>query len=532
MLLRKPFLLFLLLLASFAAPYANAAATVGVVDFKVTNSKPASQDCFNRAVAMLHNFWFEEARDQFNECGAADPDLQLAWWGVAMTHNHSLWNRVWLEEGRAALAKITAPEKLSKRERAYVDAVRLLFGKGTKKEREIAYAKAMGAIDREYSDDLEAATFHSLSLIAIKQFIPAGAIALDVYAKQPEHPGAAHYIIHAFDDPQHAILALPAARRYAAIAPEAHHALHMPTHIFLQLGMWDDEVRSNERSWAASVAWQTRKKLPYALRDYHSQYWLAYGYMQQGRYADAWKVWDAKKKDIVEAQGDGEVYRYWADLGAALVVETGAWDKASTVFVDPVTIRAAGGDSHAHTPSSAARALEGFTRGWAAARAGEPVQQWLDLIEQARTMAVQKEQPLVAARNEAQQFMIKAIAAHQAKRFDEVPGLLAKAAELEEKDAFITGPPEILKPSHELAGELFLAMDKPAEALRYFQKSLERQPNRSLSVLGAMRAAEKTGNGELVETYRTALRKSWAKADAAVLSGLEGAGVSSSSGGR
>ena len=149
MLLRKPFLhLSCLLLAVFLPTAATAAATVGVVDFKVTTSKPASQDCFNRAVAMLHNFWFEEARDQFNECGAADPDLQMAWWGVAMTYNHSLWNRVWLEEGRAALAKITALDKLSKRERAYVDAVRLLFGKGTKKEREIAYAKAMGVIYR------------------------------------------------------------------------------------------------------------------------------------------------------------------------------------------------------------------------------------------------------------------------------------------------------------------------------------------------------------------------------------------------
>jgi hypothetical protein len=189
-------------------------ATVGLVDFPVTVAKPETQVCFNRAVAMLHSFWFEEAREQFEACAAAEPGFQMAWWGVAMTYNHSLWNRVWPEDARKALAKITAPEKLGVRERKFVDAVTLLFGKGSKKEREIAYARAMGEIAKSYPDDLEAAAFHSLALIAINKRMVAGAIALDIYGKQPEHPGAAHYIIHAFDDPEHAILALPAAKRW------------------------------------------------------------------------------------------------------------------------------------------------------------------------------------------------------------------------------------------------------------------------------------------------------------------------------
>ncbi len=468
-------------------------ASVGVVDFKVTAAKPATQECFNRAVAMLHNFWFEEAREQFEACAAAEPGFQMAWWGVAMTYNHSLWNQVWPDEARAALKKITAEDKLSARERAFVDAVRVLYGAGSKVEREQAYAKAMGAIYKAYPDDLEAATFYSLSLIAAKKRMRGGAIAFDVYGKQPQHPGAAHYIIHAFDDPEHAILALPAARRYADIAPEAHHALHMPAHIFLQLGMWDDTVRSNEKSWAASVAWQTRKKLAMSLRDYHSQYWLAYAYLQQGRNADAWKVWEVKKQDIIDSQGDGEVYRYWAALGAMLVVETGSWDRAAEVFADPVTIRRAGGEGHAHSPSGLDRALEGLTRGLAAARAGEDVGPWIDKIEQARLIAVQKNQDVAAARYEAQVLMVRAVAARKAGKSEEAITLLSKASLLEEKDLLVSGPPDIIKPTHELAGEMLLEMERPAEALKKFQKSLERQPNRLASVSGARKASEKLG---------------------------------------
>ena len=462
-------------------------ASVGVVDFTVTAKNPETQGCFNRAVAMLHSFWFEEAREQFEACAAKDPNVPMAWWGVAMTHNHSLWNRVWVDEARAALAKIQSTEHLTVRERAYIDAVKLLFGKGTKVEREKAYAKAMGAISRKYPDDLEAATFYSLSLIATKRSIEGGAIALDVYGKQPQHPGAAHYIIHAFDDPAHAILALPAAKRYASIAPEAHHALHMPSHIFLQLGMWPETIASNEKSWAASVAWQTRKHLSLSLRDYHSQYWLAYGYLQMGRDADAWKVWETKKQDVIDSKGDGEVYRYWADLGALLVVSTGAWNRAAEVFSDPAKIRRASGEAHAHLPEGTQRALAGFARGWAAAELGEDVAPWMDQIEQARLMAVQKNQGGQAALFAAQQLIVNAIVARKAGKLNEAVEILAKAAVLEEKEK-PSGPPNIIKPTHELAGEILLEMGKKAEAAREFEKSLERQPMRRASLEGLARA--------------------------------------------
>ena len=473
----------LLLVFSLCLP----AATVGVVDFPVTANKAETKTCFNRAVAMLHNFWFEEARETFESCAAKEPGFQMAWWGVAMTYNHSLWNRVWPEEARAALARITAPGQLSPREQAYIGAIKELFGKGSKKERELAYAKAMGEIYAMYPDDLEAETFYALSLIATNKRMSAGALALDVYGKQPEHPGAAHYIIHAFDDPEHAILALPAAKRYAQIAPEAHHALHMPSHIFLQLGMWPETVRSNEKSWAASVAWQTRKNLSLGLRDYHSQYWLAYGYLQQGKTAEAWKVWESKKQDIVDSKGAGEVYRYWYDLGALLVISTQDWKRAKDVFENPMTARRAAGEGHAHTPEGSARAIEGFARALAAAELGEDTTPWVDLIEQGRLTAVQRKQDVAAARAEAQQLMVKAVVAQKAGKMEEAMALLGKASVLEEKETMVSGPPDIIKPSHELAGEMLLKMGKPAEARVQFEKALERQPKRRLSLEGLAR---------------------------------------------
>jgi len=458
-----------------------------MVDFPITASKPETQVCFNRAVAMLHNFWFEEAREKFESCAAAEPDFQMAWWGVAMTHNHSLWNRVWPEDARKALARITKPEVLSARERKFVDALGVLFGKGSKKEREIAYSSAMAKIANAYPDDLEAASFYSLSLIAIDKRMKAAAIALDVYGKQPEHPGAAHYIIHAFDDPEHAILALPAANRYAKIAPEAHHALHMPTHIYLQLGMWPQTISSNELSWAASVAWQKRKNKSLSARDYHSQYWLAYAYLQMGRMEDAWKVWQAKRQDLIDSKGDGDVYRYWADLGALLVISTGAWDRVEEVFTDPVTVRVAGSAGHTHTPTAPARAIEGFARGWAAALNGEDIAPYIDRIEQARQILIQRENPIAAARCEAQQLMVKAVAARKAGKMEDAIAMLKQANVLEEKEVNVSGPPDIIKPSHELAGEMLLEMNQAAAARKMFERALERQPKRRASLEGLAR---------------------------------------------
>jgi tetratricopeptide (TPR) repeat protein len=297
---------------------------LGKVVFPTPGSEKA-QVHFMRGLAALHSFWFEEALDEFRESTKIDPEFVMGYWGEAMSHNHPLWAEQDTEAARKTLAKIKDTSRISARERAYVEAIRILYGEGDKLARDRPYSAAMEKLYRDFPDDLEAACFYSLSLLGtvrpgdkgFKRQALAGAIALDLYSKNPDHPGAAHFIIHSFDDPEHAILALPAARRYAEIAPEAHHARHMPAHIFLQLGMWPEAAASNESAWAVSDAWVKRKGLALSARDYHSLHWLAYVYLQQGRYAKAEQLLPMNRKDGVG--------RYNEDLTAAFVVETERW---------------------------------------------------------------------------------------------------------------------------------------------------------------------------------------------------------------
>src|SRR6185295_14605090 len=213
-----------------------------------------------------------------------------------------------------------------------------------------AYSAAMEKIYRSYPDDLDAAAFYSLSLLGLtggekgyRLQAKAGEIALEVYRKNPNHPGAAHYIIHAFDDPEHAILALPAARRYAEIAPEAHHARHMPSHIFLQLGMWPEAAASNEAAWESSDAWMKRKHLSVNVRDYHSLNWLLYVYLQQGRYRKAEGLLTLMKQTMSESTYDnklrpGYYENNYGNMAAAFVVETERWELAPTFFPQSMVV--------------------------------------------------------------------------------------------------------------------------------------------------------------------------------------------------
>src|SRR6185503_1980750 len=221
----------------------------------------------------------------------------------------------------------------------------------------------------------------------------AGALVLDLYARNPNHPGAAHYIIHAFDDPDHAILALPAARRYASIAPEAHHARHMPSHIFLQLGMWPEAAASNEAAWESSDAWMKRKNLPVSVRDYHSLHWLLYAYLQQSRYNDAEKLLTLMKKVMSESTYDnklrpGYYENNYANMAAAFIVETERWNLATELFPEskaPATSEQTSmtGSHGSHNSgatlrtSSASVTLPLFVRGLAAAVSGSDVSQFI-----------------------------------------------------------------------------------------------------------------------------------------------------------
>jgi tetratricopeptide (TPR) repeat protein len=500
---------------------------LGKVVFPTSGSEKA-QVHFMRGLAALHSFWFEEAVDEFRESTKIDPEFVMGYWGEAMAYNHPLWAEQDTEAARKALAKIKDTSKITARERAYVDAVRILYGEGDKLTRDKAYSAAMEKLYRDLPDDLEAACFYSLSLLGtvrpgdkgFKRQSQAGAIAFDIYRKNPDHPGAAHFIIHSFDDPEHAILALPAARRYAEIAPEAHHARHMPAHIFLQLGMWPEAAASNESAWEVSDAWVKRKGLPLSARDYHSLHWLAYVYLQQGRFAKAEQMLPMNRKDGVA--------RYNDDLTAAFVVETERWDLAAKYF--PSTTGAAGGDMPGHaghnappatSPSAAnttrpqrSQSLPSFIRGLAAAKTGSPeATQFIAELQAARKQILDKGDAYASKSAEIKELEVSAAAAAYKQNFTEAIDLMKRATALEEDMSPPSGPPSLIKPSHELFGEILLSANRPKEAAEQFGIALQRQPNRARSLLGSARAAAKAGDTKAALAAYSKLAQQWNQAD-------------------
>ena len=519
------YLMFLVIIALPLSLYAQS-SQLGSVEFQTSGSKEA-QAHFLRGLAALHSFWYEEALEAFKESTKRDPDFMMGYWGEAMAHNHPLWGEQDTPTAREVIAKIKDSPKLTARERDYLNAIKLLYGDGEKRTRDAAYSGAMEKIYQDYPDDLDAAAFYSLSLLgqvrseekSYRLQARAGAIALEVYRRNPNHPGAAHYIIHAFDDPEHAILALPAARRYADIAPEAHHARHMPSHIFLQLGMWPEAAASNESAWEASNTWMKRKNLSPSVRDYHSLHWLLYAYLQQGRYRKAEELLSLMKQTMAETTYEnklrpGYYENNYSNMAAAFIVETERWNLANTLFPASDTPAGTGATmtgSHSHgasppatndgaivRPSGRSQRLPGFVRGLASALNGSPT-------------------GVVNADGDAASISgleVSALAAAVKGDHEKALELMKQAVSLEEKLGPPSGPPSLVKPAHELFGELLLRAGKPAEASEQFRASLLRQPNRARSLLGSARAAAKHGDRAGAEAAYSKFLSQWSQADA------------------
>jgi tetratricopeptide (TPR) repeat protein len=407
----------------------------------------------------------------------------------------------------------------------------------------------MERLYREYPDDQEAACLYALSLLGtvrpgdpgFRRQMQAGAIALEVYQKNPQHPGAAHYIIHAFDDPEHAILALSAARRYADIAPAAHHARHMPSHIFLQLGMWPEASAANASAWDVSVAWVQRKHLPLSKRDYHSLHWLLYSELQRGRYQAAEEQLALMRQILADDRGEeklrlGYTAFTYAAMVAAFVVETERWDLTSTLLVplqtrDEPQTTAAGAKEHTESdtgqPTAATSTAPGSSADWtqlvplhirglAAAAQGLPeAQQRL-----AELRALGQRQSGVPERTrglfegwEVRTLEIAAVAHAEKGDLSEALTLLQRATALEESLSPPSGPPSLIKPAHELYGEMLLRAGRPTEAAAQFATALLRQPNRARSLLGTARAAARSGDTRGAALAYAKLVRQWQQGD-------------------
>src|SRR5262245_56832475 len=525
-------------LASLLSMPNAAGAPLGSIDFPVTGPEVARAH-FLRGMLAMHSFWYEEAREQFQASTRAAPGFAMGYWGEALTHYHAIWTEEDLKASRAVMANIPANAQMSDRERGYLDAARALFGEGDRKARWLAYAGSLEKLHARYPDDDEAATLYAVALLGVAYeeryegrhpgfggLARAGAVALDVLARNPNHPGAAHYVIHAFDDPEHAILALPAARRYAAIAPEASHARHMPSHIFVQRGMWPEATRSNEAAWEASVAWQQKKKLDPSRHDFHSLSWLQSTHLEQGQHRKAAEVLGRARADLAATKDRRPRLRVvYAQMVADHLLETEAWGKLDELLAPLAT-------AEANPPPAASDPSAGPTCHPAADRAAESVGMEQATVTAIRGLAALERKDAAAALTASTTVSrLTAKLDPELRDFYQMTALelKARAAALrgQHKTALTTlqqaiaiddrrpplGPVQGVAPRERL-GELLLAQGKPAEALAVYRRALELRPNRGRALLGAARAARAV-NDPAAATYWSELAKVWSDADPA-----------------
>ena len=484
-------------------------AQLGTVHFPVSCA-PSVEKPFERGVALLHSFWYEEAEKEFLEIAKDDPNCAMAHWGVAM----SLWHQLWNEPDAKVIARgldqtSTAKklaEKATPREQAYIAAIGAFYSNSEKSDhaaRAKAYSDAMKKVYESYPDDHEAAAFYALSLLASEPHDDkalvnrkeAAAILEKLFAIEPDHPGVAHYLIHSYDRPQLAELGIPAARRYAQIAPAAPHALHMPSHIFARVGLWQDDINSNVASIAA-----TRKTAAMGMggesHQFHAMDFLVYACLQSGREADARKVIDEVK--AMPAMHDMSDYgmdmRSYAlqNFEASYALELHHWSDAASL--PP----AAGADSEYNAVTYLARAV-------GAARSGQLADARKDIDEVkiiSKTLRDKKKT------GEAD-FLDREIGAplawidHAEGKDDEAIKLLRAIAEKETDGFSETG----YLPAEEMLGDLLLEAKRPEQALVEYQTDLKLNPNRFNGLYGAARVAEEAGKQSDAEEYYALLVK-------------------------
>ncbi len=472
-----------------------------------------AQTFFLNGVLALHNFFYEEAIRNFREAQKLDPNFALAYWGEAMSCNDRT-GRIDLQAGRAALSKFAATRRArlektpTRREKLYMEAVEALYGEGDALVRDTAHMEAMKQLWQEHPNDIEAASFYALSLLGVvrpddsgfRWQMTAASILERILKQSPNHPGAVHYLIHAYDDPQHASLGLGAAKTYSKIAANAPHALHMPAHIFVQLGMWKEAAESNAAAYKASETWAKSNRLSESEYDFHSLMWLQYAHLQQGQYAASKELMETVRR-IAQKTKHAGVKQMAALMAARYVVETQRWDEA---------VGDGGEDELTLT--------ETFMRGLAAANRKD-----LSLAERmlVRVRAVRmrsEREGRYGAKQVAimEKEMMAAIAVSMMRQ-DEALQLAKEAAAIESTLNPPQGPPEPMKPAHEFYGELLLQLNKPREALVQFQETLRRMPKRAMSLSGASRAYAAIGDKVNFERMRSALRTAWTAADAELL---------------
>jgi len=477
---------------------------LGVVHFPVSCSEEA-QRRFARATALLHSFWYDEAAKAYADVLAADPSCGMAHWGVAMSYYHPIWAPPAPDElskgsQAAQRAKAAAPAMKTERERAYVAAVAAFYDgaqSADHRTRALRFEKALEAVARDHPGDHEAAVFHALALLGTalptdKTYAnqkKAAAILTKVLPDEPEHPGVAHLIIHSYDYPELAELGLDAARAYAKIAPSSPHALHMPSHIFTRLGLWDESIASNLAS-AASAKAHVEKTLPGAASfdQLHALDYLEYAHLQEGD--------DARARAVLEQVSAAQKFDLpnfaaaycLAAVPARYALERRSWKEAAALTVRPA------GFPWKTFPY--AEAIVHFARSMGAARSGDvaAARQALARLDAIHGILQSSKDVYWAGQVDIQRKAAAGWIAHAGGKDDEALALLRSASELEDKTDKHPVTPGPVLPAREQLGDLLLELGKPAEALKEYEASNRISPNRFNGLLGAGRSAEKAGD--------------------------------------
>jgi tetratricopeptide (TPR) repeat protein len=488
-----------------ALPLPAQVARLGTITFP-TSGTPAAQAAFVQGVLYLHSFEYESAERAFLRAQTLQPGFAMAHWGEAMTYTHPVWNEQDASSGRGALERL-GPNAAARRalaptarEQRYLEAVEALYGPGSKPHRDTLYAEAMERLVRENPDDLEAKTFYALALLGLNQgvrdtvtYLRAAPWADTVFRANPDHPGAAHYLIHAYDDPVHAPLGLAAARAYARIAPDAAHAQHMTTHIFLAMGMWDEVVSQNR------IAMQLQATLPG-----HYSSWLVYGLIQQGRYGMAQQLIAQLRRNLA---GGGLHAQHGSLVAMRAHYLLHSEDWRGLVFDQQ--------SSHDRM-SLIGEITDVFTRGAIAYRrrdqnaVTDAASELARLVESMRVDRGAADPSTMTGRVMASE--LGGMALFLGGNREAGVRAVRQATQIEDAMPMEFGPPAIVEPSHELLGWMLLEIN-PSDAQAEFGRALALAPGRSRSLLGLIRAAIATGDKAAAVGALDHLAKNWAQAD-------------------
>ena len=494
---RPHFVPLLSLALGLSAPVSHGhdAEKLGNVDFPVSCTADAKQ-AFNRAVAMLHNFWFPQAGNAFNEVAKADPGCAMAYWGMAISQRANPLvgapPAAATKGGAEALEKAKAASAKTQRERDYIGALESYYKDWDKLDfssRVLAYEKAMEQLSARYPEDIEAALLYALALnegITVappdktySRHLKAAAITQKVLAKQPDHPGALHYLIHSYDFPALATRGVPAANHYASVAPSAPHALHMPSHIYSMLGMWEESIESNRTALGVAKAYV------------HAMDFMAYAYLQLGQERQAERLMN--ESDALQKAGGSAltrsptgaaltVHTAWAAIPARYAIERGAWKEAAALELRP--------------SSPPADAITHFTRAMGFARLGEAAnaRSEIDKLERLQRELLGSQQGYWAEQIDIQRKAASAWVAYKEGKNKEALALMRSAADLEDASEKNVAMENRLWPMRELLGELLLELGEPALALKEFEASLGEARNRLRGFYGAAKAAAMTND--------------------------------------